>query len=83
MKNNVSNLKKIALVILVLIAINLVSQFVFYRVDLTSDKRYTLSKTSFDIITKIQNPIYVDVFLEGNFPGEFKKLQTEDRKSVV
>ena len=80
MKNNVSNLKKIALVILVLIAINLVSQFVFYRVDLTSDKRYTLSKTSFDIINKIQNPIYVDVFLEGNFPGEFKKLQTETQQ---
>lgn len=80
MKLNLIYLKKTALLLLVLVAINLVSHFVFHRFDLTADKRYTLSETSFEIIKKIKNPIYVDVFLEGNFPGEFKKLQIETQQ---
>jgi hypothetical protein len=32
------------------------------------------------IIDEVTQPLYVDVFLEGNFPGEFKKLQTETQQ---
>ena len=80
MKPNATYLKKIAVLLIALFALNCVSHFVFHRLDLTADKRYTLSKTSFDIINKINNPIYIDVYLQGNFPGEFKKLQTETRQ---
>jgi gliding-associated putative ABC transporter substrate-binding component GldG len=63
-----------------LVAINYGNQFYFKRFDLTHDKRYTLSETSMNIIEQIDSPLYVDVFLEGNFPADFKRLQIETRQ---
>jgi gliding-associated putative ABC transporter substrate-binding component GldG len=60
--------------------INFAGNFFFKRFDLTADNRYTLSETSLNIIKEVKEPLYVDVFLEGNFPGEFKKLQTETQQ---
>lgn len=80
MKINTTYFKKIAVLLAVLLAVNLIAHFIFHRFDLTSDKRYTLSEVSYTIIKKIKNPIYVAVYLEGSFPGEFKKLQTETQQ---
>ncbi|HEX9980140.1 MAG TPA: gliding motility-associated ABC transporter substrate-binding protein GldG [Flavobacterium sp.] len=71
------NLKQLLVVILVLIAVNFLGNRVFKRFDLTQDKRYTLSPTSLNIINNASQPLYIDVFLKGDFPGEFKRLQTE------
>ena len=56
------------------------NHFLYKRFDLTADKRYTLSQTSLNIVADVKEPLYIDVFLEGNFPGEFKKLQTETQQ---
>ena len=77
MENKSVNLKKLLVVVAILFALNIIGNFLFHRFDLTSDNRYTLSETSFKIIKNINAPLYVDVYLEGNFPGEFKKLQSE------
>jgi gliding-associated putative ABC transporter substrate-binding component GldG len=77
MKTKKTNLKKLLTLVGLLVAINFAGHFFFNRFDLTSDQRYTLSETSLTIIKEVKEPLYVDVFLEGNFPGEFKKLQTE------
>lgn len=63
-----------------LVVLNLAGHFVFKRFDLTADKRYTLSSTSLQIVGDVKEPLYIDVFLDGNFPGEFKKLQTETQQ---
>ncbi|MBY0485722.1 MAG: Gldg family protein, partial [Flavobacteriaceae bacterium] len=80
MENKKINLKNLLTIVGVLILINFAGYFFFKRFDLTSDKRYTLSTTSLNIIKEVKEPMYVDVFLEGNFPGEFKKLQTETQQ---
>lgn len=73
-------MKQLLFTLLVLVAINYGNQFYFKRFDLTHDKRYTLSETSMNIIEQIDSPLYVDVFLEGNFPADFKRLQVETRQ---
>ena len=75
-----NNFKKILTTILIIVALNLAGHFVFKRFDLTADKRYTLSPTSLNIVSEVKEPLYIDVFLEGDFPGEFKKLQTETQQ---
>jgi gliding-associated putative ABC transporter substrate-binding component GldG len=80
MKTKKTNLKKLLTLVGLLVAINFAGHFFFKRFDLTSDQRYTLSETSLNIIKEVKEPLYVDVFLEGNFPGEFKKLQTETQQ---
>jgi gliding-associated putative ABC transporter substrate-binding component GldG len=75
-----NNLKKIGISIIIIVALNILGHFVFKRFDLTADQRYTLSETSLHIVSEVKEPLYVDVFLEGDFPGEFKKLQTETQQ---
>lgn len=74
------NLQKFAMTLVVIIAINLLGHFVFKRFDLTRDQRYTLSETSVDIINRVAEPLVIDVFLEGQFPPEFRRLQLETKQ---
>lgn len=73
-------LKQLLFTIVVLIAINYGSQYIFKRFDLTQDKRYTLSPTTLNIIESVESPLQIKVYLEGNFPGEFRKLQDETKQ---
>jgi len=75
-----NNFKKTAIAIGLIVLLNLAGHFAFKRFDLTADKRYTLSQTSLNIVNQVKEPLYIDVYLEGNFPGEFKKLQTETQQ---
>ena len=77
MKNN---LKKLLISVAIVIVINILGSQFFHRFDLTKDKRYTLSETSLTIIKEVKDPLIIDVFLKGQFPGEFKKLQTETQQ---
>src|SRR5690554_395505 len=63
-----------------LIVLNVVGNYIFHRFDLTTDKRYTLSETTKEILDNVQEPLFIDVYLEGNFPAEFRKLQTETKQ---
>jgi len=81
MKENKSKaLKQLGIVFLAIIVINLISNFFFKRFDLTQDKRYTLSETTLNIIKSVDSPLYIEVYLEGNFPPEFKRLQNETKQ---
>ena len=80
MENKNPNLKNLFTIIFIIMVANFAGHYLFKRFDLTEDKRYTLSQTSLNIISEVKEPLYVDVFLEGNFPGEFKKLQTETQQ---
>lgn len=74
------HLKQLGLLAFGLFIINVASHYIFKRIDLTQDQRYTLSETTKKIIDGVDSPLIIDVFLEGNFPGEFKKLQSETRQ---
>ncbi|MBP9849010.1 MAG: gliding motility-associated ABC transporter substrate-binding protein GldG [Flavobacterium sp.] len=78
--NKSQALKQLGIVFLAIIVINLISNFFFKRFDLTQDKRYTLSETTLNIIESVDSPLYIEVYLEGNFPPEFKRLQNETKQ---
>lgn len=74
------NLKQLLIIVGVLLALNFAGYYIFKRFDLTQDKRYTLSPTTLKIVGEVQEPLYIDVFLDGEFPAEFKRLQNETRQ---
>jgi ABC-2 type transport system permease protein len=76
MKNRYS---KIAVLTLGLILLNIIGSNIYKRFDLTEDHRYTLSKTTENIVKKVDDIILIKVYLQGNFPAEFKRLQTETK----
>ena len=69
-----------AILIIGLIALNFINQSFYKRFDLTADKRYTLSETTNTIIAKVDKNLFITVYLEGDFPSEFKRLQAETRQ---
>ncbi len=80
-KNNKKEWQRISIILLSLIGLNVFSSSIHKRFDLTEDNRYTLSEASKQIISTINSPIIVDVFLKGDdFPSEFKRLQKETKQ---
>ncbi len=69
----------IAIIAVVLLAVNFISSKIYKRFDLTEDKRYTLTTTTNDILKKINETIFATVYLQGEFPAEFKRLQIETK----
>lgn len=60
--------------LLLLIAVNYLASVMHTRFDLTKEKRYTLSKATRSLLSKLDEPVQIDVFLKGEFPAGFKKL---------
>jgi gliding-associated putative ABC transporter substrate-binding component GldG len=75
-----NSVKKLGFLAIGLFLLNFASYYIYKRFDVTQDKRYTLSETTKKIIDGVDSPLIIDVFLEGNFPADFKKLQTETRQ---
>ena len=74
------NLKFIAKLVLGLLLINFLGNQFYKRFDLTQDKRYTLTNTTTSIIKSVDKVLNVKVYLEGDFPSEFKRLQIETKQ---
>ena len=45
------------------------------RLDLTEDKRYTLSKPTHEILRTLKNDVFIQVYLDGDMPVAFKRLK--------
>ena len=73
-------IKNTALIFIGLIVLNFFNQSYYMRIDLTADSRYTLSETTHKIISKVDEILFVNVYLEGDFPSEFSRLQIETRQ---
>ncbi|MBT8253026.1 MAG: gliding motility-associated ABC transporter substrate-binding protein GldG, partial [Bacteroidia bacterium] len=71
-------LKLIIGALLVVVILNYLGSSFYERFDLTQDKRYTLNEATLETINDIQEPLIIDIFLEGdNFPSEFRRLKRE------
>lgn len=73
-------IKNIAFLALGLLILNFANQSFYKRFDLTADNRYTLSKTTKNIVSKIDKNLSITIYLEGDFPSEFIRLQAETRQ---
>ncbi|MET0635822.1 MAG: gliding motility-associated ABC transporter substrate-binding protein GldG [Chitinophagaceae bacterium] len=73
------------ILLVILVLVNIASSFIHARVDLTREKRYTLSRATENLIGKLDAPLVIDVFLEGDFPAGFRKLanSTDDFLSLL
>jgi ABC-2 type transport system permease protein len=87
MENKRKSLKKNQIVsffitLVIVLVLNVIGSFVFTRFDLTSEKRYTLSPTTKEILGNLDDYVYFKVYLEGDFPAGFKKLRRETKEML-
>lgn len=63
------------LLLAILLLLNFVSSFLFKRLDLTGDQRYTLSSGTRSLVGGLKDVVYVKVYLDGEFSPGFSRLQ--------
>ncbi|WP_430815229.1 gliding motility-associated ABC transporter substrate-binding protein GldG [Carboxylicivirga sp. RSCT41] len=80
--NHPNKLVKLAVVFLGLIAISWLSRQVFFRIDLTSEKRYTLTETSKQFMKDLRSEVYVKVYLDGDLNTGFSRLSKATREML-
>ena len=63
------------LLITLVIFINILCSFINWNIDLTAEKKHSFSHETTTIINSLEDKLFIKVYLEGDFPAEFKKLQ--------
>jgi ABC-2 type transport system permease protein len=61
--------------LVLLVLLNLLSQYFYTRFDFTKEKRYTLNAKTETILKDAKQEINVTVFLDGDLPAAFKRLK--------
>ncbi len=74
------NIKTLGITVFILIVLNVLGSLFFHRFDLTKDKRYTLSETSLQIVKQVKNPLSIKIYMQGDLPADFRRLQQETRQ---
>lgn len=64
----------------IIIFLNIISYYIFYRIDLTSEKRYSLSQATKKMLKELDDIVFFKVYLEGKFPAGFKRLHNETKE---
>jgi ABC-2 type transport system permease protein len=61
--------------IVLLVLVNVAAQYAYARFDFTADKRFTLNSKTIEVLAEANQPINITVFLNGDLPSAFKRLQ--------
>lgn len=72
--------------ILLIIFANIISNYLFARIDLTAEKRYSLTQATKQLVKSIDEPVLFRVYLKDTasapFPADFKRLQNETKQML-
>ena len=68
----------LALVVL----INLVASLFFFRIDLTEEKRHSIKPVTREMLGRLDDVVYVEVYLDGDLNAEFKRLRNSIRETL-
>lgn len=76
------NIVSLVLSLLVIVALNMLGSRYFTRIDLTAEKRFTLTPASRQLLRELDDHVYFKVYLEGDFPAGFKRLRNSTREML-
>ncbi|MBI2731539.1 MAG: gliding motility-associated ABC transporter substrate-binding protein GldG [Sphingobacteriales bacterium] len=65
--------------LLILLLLNISASYFRFRIDLTAEKRFSLSSPTKKLLQKIDTTISVDILLNGELPADFRKLENSTR----
>jgi ABC-2 type transport system permease protein len=73
------NILQFVILLVIVMMINVIGNYFFTRVDLTTEKRYTLSENTKELIRNLDDIVYFRIYLEGDLPAQYKRLRNETR----
>lgn len=72
----------LANVIVGVVLINLLASFYFLRLDITEERRYSIKPSTQALLNSLEEPVYIEVFLEGDLNAGFKRFQKAIRETL-
>jgi len=74
------NTIKLFITLIIIVIINVFSANIFKRIDMTAEKRYSVSDYTKQTLKNLNGQIFITIYLEGNdLPLQFKKF----RKAII
>ena len=73
---------RLLMYIIIIISLNIISSFLFTRFDLTSEKRYSISPATKEMLSKLDDVVFFKIYLEGEFPAGFKRLRNSSKEML-
>lgn len=67
---------------ILLVSVNWLASVYHARIDLTNEKRFTLSTATKKILRNLDDQVEVKIFLKGDFPSGFKKLANSTQETL-
>lgn len=68
--------------LLLVIVINLFASLFFFRIDLTEEKRHSIKPVTRSMLERLEDVVYIEVYLEGDLNAEFKRLRNAIRETL-
>lgn len=80
-----SNNKFVTILLLagILLLVNIMSNQFFFRLDLTEDRQYTLSKATRDILRDLDQPVMVTAYFSDNLPADIAKTRRDFQDLLI
>jgi gliding-associated putative ABC transporter substrate-binding component GldG len=73
----------ILLVVGIIVIVNFLSNDLFFRMDMTADKTYTLSKATINILKNLEEPITITSYFTDDLPPQYAKNQTDFKDLLI
>jgi len=83
MKTKKSVVNFLILGVVVIVLVNILSDKFFFRLDFTSDKQYTLSDATIDLLKKLDKPVTVKAYFSENLPPDIAKTRRDFKELLV
>jgi ABC-2 type transport system permease protein len=74
------DLLQLGIILVLVVVIYLLGEIRFFRIDLTSEKKYTLSQPSRRLMSELDDVVYVKIYLDGELPAEFVNFKKSIRE---
>lgn len=77
-----SDLLQLLLSLLILLIAGVAGDLFFFKIDLTEEKRHTLTPSTVKMLRQLDDEVFVRCYLTGEFPARFKRLERSVRERL-
>jgi gliding-associated putative ABC transporter substrate-binding component GldG len=83
MKTKAAVASYIALILFIVLLVNVLSEKLFFRLDFTSDHKYTMSKSTRDILKGLKQPVTVKAYFSKDLPPDVARARSDFKELLV
>ena len=77
MKTKKNDIIQFVSILIFILLVNSIGSQWHDRFDLTEERRYSLSETTKELIKSLDDYLYIEVYLDGDFPAGIERLSRE------